>query len=210
MNTADTLRTLAVVFLAAAIILAVVAVILFFTLHIRDVRATLTGRTAEREIAQMRQSHGGWRGPQPGAGHGAAPRGRVDHAESITGQSGSNLVVREVTGSGSFGTTGNGATGSGATGSVASTEAGSTKQSGIKSGVVKPRKRVAAAAPAIPADVDEGGTSLMSADADKPFDQDSDEGSTSLMSGKARHANARNDADDDENAPTTLVKKVRK
>lgn len=205
MNTADTLRTLAVVFLAAAIILAVVAVILFFTLHIRDVRATLTGRTAEREIAQMRQSHGGWRGPQPGAGHGAAPHGRVDHAESITGQSGSNLVVREVTGSGSFGTTGNGASGSGA-----STEAGSTKQSGITANVAKPRKRVAAAAPAIPADVDEGGTSLMSADADKPFDQDSDEGSTSLMSGKARHANARNNADDDENAPTTLVKKVRK
>ena len=51
---ADIYRTLAVVFLALAAILAVVAVVLFRKFNIPAVRDALTGKRAEREIAELR------------------------------------------------------------------------------------------------------------------------------------------------------------
>lgn len=51
---ANTWGVLAVVGYATAAVLAAIAVILFFTLHIRSVRDDLTGRTAQRAIASLR------------------------------------------------------------------------------------------------------------------------------------------------------------
>ena len=59
---ADTFRVLAAGFLALAIILAVVAAALFRVCDIPAVRDALTGRAAEREIAQLRGMRAGsWR-----------------------------------------------------------------------------------------------------------------------------------------------------
>ncbi len=55
-GTANALGVASSAFLALAVVLAVVAVILYFVLRIRDVRNELTGKTAERAIAQMRST----------------------------------------------------------------------------------------------------------------------------------------------------------
>ncbi len=52
----ELLQLVSDVALALCLVLALAAVVLFFTLHIREVRDELTGRTAERAIAQIRQT----------------------------------------------------------------------------------------------------------------------------------------------------------
>lgn len=65
----DTWHTLALVFFCLAAVLALVALALFFLLKIPSVRNTLTGKTAEREIAQLRHTrHELWRAQESTSG----------------------------------------------------------------------------------------------------------------------------------------------
>lgn len=90
---ADTWRLLAVIFLALAIVLAVAAVMMYRMLAIRDVRDALTGRTAQREIAQLR-------GERAGSWRGAATTGHSKPIADGGTHETSDIQVRSVTGSG--------------------------------------------------------------------------------------------------------------
>lgn len=108
---ADTLRTLAVVFLALAIVLAVVAVVLYRVFDIRAVRDALSGRTAAREIAGLRHvRRGQWQHADEFArvGKRGAKRGSAFDGSTGTGSTGttgshdtSDIEFRPVTGTGS-------------------------------------------------------------------------------------------------------------
>lgn len=108
---ADTFRTLAVVFLALAIVLAVVAVVLYRVFDIRAVRDALSGRTATREIAGLRHvRRGQWQHADEFArvGRRGAKRGSASDGSTGTGSTGttgthdtSDIEFRPVTGTGS-------------------------------------------------------------------------------------------------------------
>lgn len=108
---ADTLRTLAVVFLALAIVLAIVAVVLYRVFDIRAVRDALSGRTAAREIAGLRHvRRGQWQHADEFAriGKRGAKRGSAFDGSTGTGSTGttgthdtSDIEFRPVTGTGS-------------------------------------------------------------------------------------------------------------
>lgn len=106
---ADTFRTLAVVFLALAIVLAVVAVVLYRVFDIRAVRDALSGRTAAREIADLRHvRRGQWqhadefaRIGKRGARRGSASDGSTGTGSTGTGTGSSDIEFRPVTGTGS-------------------------------------------------------------------------------------------------------------
>ncbi|KFJ00007.1 hypothetical protein [Bifidobacterium stellenboschense] len=106
---ADTFRTLAVVFLALAIVLAVVAVVLYRVFDIRAVRDALSGRTAAREIADLRHvRRGQWqhadefaRIGKRGAKRGSASDGSTGTGSTGTGTGSSDIEFRPVTGTGS-------------------------------------------------------------------------------------------------------------
>ncbi|MDF7641257.1 hypothetical protein PT279_06600 [Bifidobacterium sp. ESL0784] len=51
----------AVVLFSLAVVCAIVAVILYFAWNIRAIRDTLTGKTAERRIAELRRESGRWK-----------------------------------------------------------------------------------------------------------------------------------------------------
>lgn len=57
---AEGLRVVAVILFACAVVSVLLAVLLYFTLHIRDVRRDLTGQTAQKYIAELSRSHGRW------------------------------------------------------------------------------------------------------------------------------------------------------
>lgn len=98
---ADTFRTLAVVFLALAIVLAIVAVVLYRVFDIRAVRDALTGRTAAREIADLRGVRAGsWQHADE-----FGKRGSKRGSDTTSGTTGSHetsdIEFRPVTGTGS-------------------------------------------------------------------------------------------------------------
>ena len=129
---ADIYRTLAVVFLALAVILAVVAVVLFRKFNIPAVRDALTGKRAEREIAELRGVRAGsWANAE-------------NLADTTTGtHDTSDIEFRPVTG-----------TGSGSLGS-ASTKGGITRPGEDKPSAVPGAKQKASAAPAVVDEEDE-------------------------------------------------------
>ncbi|NMM98813.1 MULTISPECIES: hypothetical protein [Bifidobacterium] len=143
---ADTYRTLAVVFLALAIILAVVAVVLFRKFNIPAVRDALTGKRAEREIAELRGVRAGsWvNAEEMGEGKRRKQRKKgVSASDSTTGtgtgtHDTSDIEFRPVTGTGS-------GTGSGSLGS-ASTKGGVTRPAADKPSAVPDAARSAGSA----------------------------------------------------------------
>lgn len=179
---ADTYRTLAVVFLALAVILAAVAVVLYRKLDIPAVRDALSGRTAEREIAQLRGTRrGAWRyADEFGEGKGRRGRGHGGVRSDTTGNTHdtSDIEFRAETGSGS-------GAASGSFGSR-STDAGLTRPAANQSAPAK-TDDVAVEIPVSMASAaelaDEGETSLMQFRNTERKSGDDDESRTILVHG---------------------------
>ena len=142
---ADIYRTLAVVFLALAVILAVVAVVLFRKFNIPAVRDALTGKRAEREIAELRGVRAGSWANAENLGEGSRrKRKKGALSDTTTGtHDTSDIEFRPVTG-----------TGSGSLGS-ASTKGGITRPGEDKPSAVPGAKQKASAAPAVVDEEDE-------------------------------------------------------
>ena len=95
---AEAFGVVAVVGYVFAAIFAAVAVILFFTLHIRSVRDDLTGRTAERAIADLREGRGNRSRFFGGEERGSAARSGAKSRVSVKGDSGSLKLRRHSSG----------------------------------------------------------------------------------------------------------------
>lgn len=95
---AEAFGVVAVVGYVFAAIFAVIAVILFFTLHIRSVRDDLTGRTAERAIADLREGRGNRSRFFGGEERGSAARSGAKSRVSVKGDSGILKLRRHSSG----------------------------------------------------------------------------------------------------------------
>lgn len=95
---AEAFGVVAVVGYVFAAIFAVIAVTLFFTLHIRSVRDDLTGRTAERAIADLREGRGNRSRFFGGEERGSAARSGAKSRVSVKGDSGSLKLRRHSSG----------------------------------------------------------------------------------------------------------------
>lgn len=95
---AEAFGVVAVVGYVFAAIFAVIAVILFFTLRIRSVRDDLTGRTAERAIADLREGRGSRSRFFGGEERGSAARSGAKSRVSVKGDSGSLKLRRHSSG----------------------------------------------------------------------------------------------------------------
>lgn len=91
---AEVLGAVAVVGYVFTAIFTAIAVILFFTLHIRSVRDDLTGRTAERAIADLREGRGNRSRFFGGEERGSAARSGAKSRVSVRGDSGSLKLRR--------------------------------------------------------------------------------------------------------------------
>lgn len=193
------------VFLALAVILAAVAVVLYRRFDIKAVRDELSGRTAEREIKELRGVRAGsWLRADELGGHGRRSKKKSRSGASQTGTGTgtgdtSDIEFRPVTGTGSSSWTGSG--------SMGSTNAGVTRPSTHVSQAsstpyhtpaaeTSQTSAQAAQQPAAQAPVVEIPVSMASAA------ELADEGETSLMQFRkpAEHA------DDDDESRTILVR----
>ena len=200
---ADIYRTLAVVFLALAVILAVVAVVLFRKFNIPAVRDALTGKRAEREIAELRGVRAGSWANAENLGEGSRrKRKKGALSDTTTGtHDTSDIEFRPVTGTGS---------GSGSLGS-ASPKGGITRPGEDKPSAVPGAKQKASAAPAVVDEEDEstrlGTKAALESVVEIPVSMASaaelaDEGETSLM--QFRKTNEA--SSDDDESRTILVR----
>ena len=200
---ADIYRTLAVVFLALAVILAVVAVVLFRKFNIPAVRDALTGKRAEREIAELRGVRAGSWANAENLGEGSRrKRKKGALSDTTTGtHDTSDIEFRPVTGTGS---------GSGSLGS-ASTKGGITRPGEDKPSAVPGAKQKASAAPAVVDEEDEstrlGTKAALESVVEIPVSMASaaelaDEGETPLM--QFRKTNEA--SSDDDESRTILVR----
>ncbi|MBW3081227.1 hypothetical protein [Bifidobacterium saguinibicoloris] len=194
---ADTFRTLAVVFLALAIVLAVVAVILYRVFDIRAVRDALTGRTAAREIADLR-------GVRAGSWQHADEFGRRGSKRSdTTGGTGSHetsdIAFRPVTGTGS----GSLPTEDGETRTGAGERLDAPAAKPAKS-AKRPHKNAGGAAAPVSGAKDDNGNPLVEIPVNLASAAElADEGETSLMQFRKTDQHT---TDDDDESRTILVR----
>ncbi|KAB7790188.1 hypothetical protein F7D09_1324 [Bifidobacterium leontopitheci] len=183
------------VFLALAVILAAVAVVLYRKLDIKAVRDELSGRTAEREIKELRGVRAGsWQRADELGDHGARKRKKGKSGASATGSptgtgDTSDIEFRPVTGTGSGSWTGSG--------SMGSTNAGVTRPStSAPRHAVQSVAQPAADQPVVEIPVsmasaaelaDEGETSLMQFRKPAEHTDDDDESRTILVRGGKKH-----------------------
>lgn len=169
---AETYGMIATAGYALALALAAAAIVMFFVLHIREVRDELTGKSARRAIEEMRE---GRRGTIRVAG--AAAVGASGAGTAVPGEGSGSLHVREVAARGEK---------TGATGRRRSGRTGSTVASRPHAGTT-----ASVGAPAPAAAASEAGTTLLSkgagahedpAAASAPGDS---EAGTTLLSGDA-------------------------
>lgn len=191
---AETYGMIATAGYALALALAAAAIVMFFVLHIREVRDELTGKSARRAIEEMRE---GRRGTIRVAG--AAAVGASGAGTAVPGEGSGSLHVREVAARGEK---------TGATGRRRSGRTGSTVASRPHAGTT-----ASVGAPAPAAAASEAGTTLLAGDApagdtaaaDAP-EGGSEAGTTLLSKGAGAHEDpAAASAPGDSEAGTTLL-----